>query len=83
MADATTQQLEDSRDTRDPRQIEAEIERTRAEFGNTVAALVDKVDVRKRGKRRIAHSDVPLVPTAIGAIAATGLVVLWLRRRRS
>jgi Protein of unknown function (DUF3618) len=83
MADVTTQRLEDSRDTRDPRQIEAEIERMRAEFGNTVAALVDKVDVRRRAKRTIAHSDVPVVPTAIGAVAATGLVVLWLWRSRS
>jgi len=40
-------------DTSDPDQIRAEIEQTREELGETVAALSAKTDVKARAKERI------------------------------
>jgi hypothetical protein len=38
---------------RDPEQIESEIEQTREDLGETVAALADKTDVKKQAKRKV------------------------------
>ncbi|MCG7582419.1 DUF3618 domain-containing protein [Mycolicibacterium sp. OfavD-34-C] len=70
-------------------ELQADIERTRGELGDTVAALSDKMDVKTRTQNRIhevadnAKAE-PAVPVAavLAAAAAVGLLV-WLRRRRS
>lgn len=70
-------------------ELQADIERTRGELGDTVAALSDKMDVKTRTQNRIhevadnAKAE-PAVPAAavLAAAAAVGLLV-WLRRRRS
>jgi hypothetical protein len=41
--------------TDDPRQLRAEIERTRLELGETVAALAEKTDVKARAKEKVAE----------------------------
>jgi archaellum component FlaD/FlaE len=38
---------------RDPEQIEREIEDTREDLGDTVAALAEKADVKEQGKRKV------------------------------
>ena len=38
---------------RSPEQIEAEIERTREELGETVAALAEKTDVKKQAQEKV------------------------------
>ncbi|BBX49843.1 hypothetical protein GCM10009645_07530 [Mycolicibacterium poriferae] len=70
-------------------ELQADIERTRGELGDTVAALSDKMDVKTRTQNRIHevadHAKAePAVPVAavLAAAAAVGLLV-WLRRRRS
>ena len=70
-------------------ELQADIERTRGELSETVAALSDKMDVKTRTQNRIhevadnAKAE-PAVPVAavLAAAAAVGLLV-WLRRRRS
>ncbi|MGH3716432.1 MAG: DUF3618 domain-containing protein [Micromonosporaceae bacterium] len=57
--------------------IRQDIARTRAELGDTVAELADRMDVRKRVRAR------PAVPIAIAALVAGGIVLLVLRRRRT
>jgi ElaB/YqjD/DUF883 family membrane-anchored ribosome-binding protein len=42
--------------TRDPEQIREEIEETRAELGDTVAAMAQKTDVKAQAKQRIDHA---------------------------
>lgn len=37
----------------DPKQIQEEIDRTRAELGDTVEALAQKADVKRQAKRKI------------------------------
>jgi ElaB/YqjD/DUF883 family membrane-anchored ribosome-binding protein len=39
-----------------PEQIEAEIEQTREELGDTVAELADKADVKKQAKKKVAET---------------------------
>jgi ElaB/YqjD/DUF883 family membrane-anchored ribosome-binding protein len=39
-----------------PEQLEAEIEATREELGDTVAELADKADVKKQAKRKLADT---------------------------
>ena len=41
---------------RDPEQIKEEIEQTRAELGDTVAAVSEKTDVKKQAKRKVAET---------------------------
>jgi hypothetical protein len=64
--------------------IEADIERTRRELGQTVGALSAKLDVKARAtdKARQLRSS-PVVPAALVAavLAVVGLVV-WRRSRR-
>ena len=42
----------DTRGTREPKDIEEEIEQTREELGDTVAAVTEKADVKKQAKRK-------------------------------
>jgi hypothetical protein len=42
--------------TRDPEQIRRDIEETRAELGDTVAAMAHKTDVKAQAKERIDHA---------------------------
>ena len=70
-------------------ELQADIERTRGELGETVAALSDKKDVKTRTQNRIHevtdHAKAePAVPVAVvlASAAAVGLLV-WLRWRRS
>jgi ElaB/YqjD/DUF883 family membrane-anchored ribosome-binding protein len=53
MADKTTQE---SGGTRDPDEIEAEIDQTREELGDTVAAVTEKADVKKQAKAKAADA---------------------------
>ena len=39
----------------DPQQLRAEIERTRRELGDTVAALAEKTDVKARAKEKVSE----------------------------
>ena len=41
---------------RSPEQIEAEIESTRDELGETVAELADKADVKKQAKKKVSET---------------------------
>jgi ElaB/YqjD/DUF883 family membrane-anchored ribosome-binding protein len=45
-----------SEETRSPEQIQAEIETTREEMGDTVAAIAEKTDVKKQAKRKVAET---------------------------
>jgi uncharacterized protein (TIGR03382 family) len=61
--------------TRSPEEIEAEIEASREELGETVSALAEKTDVKRQAQRNA-------IPLAIAA-GVGGLVALaWHRRRR-
>jgi|tagenome__1003787_1003787.scaffolds.fasta_scaffold19875091_2 hypothetical protein len=42
-------------DPEDPQQLRVEIERTRQELGDTVAALAEKTDVKARAKEKVAE----------------------------
>ena len=44
----------DTREAREPEEIEEEIEQTRQELGDTVAAVTDKADVKKQAKTKVA-----------------------------
>lgn len=43
----------DGDEQRTPEQIEADIERTRREFGDTVAAVAEKADVKAQAKAKV------------------------------
>ena len=71
--------------------LQADIEQTRQELGQTVAALSAKLDVKDRARQtalearnRIAATTrdqrVPLAAALVGAAMLIGLVV-WVRRR--
>jgi uncharacterized protein (TIGR03382 family) len=69
-------------------ELRREIERTRAELGETVEALSHKADVKTQAREKVEHAkqnvqaqarDKPVGPIAGIAVA---LVVLWLIRRR-
>jgi Protein of unknown function (DUF3618) len=81
MAEVSARDSEAQRATRDPEQIEVEIERTRDEFADTVAALADKVDVKKKAKHGIAEAKSHALPLAIGGAVIVALGALWIRRR--
>jgi hypothetical protein len=85
--------MAEEKTTPDPEQVEVEIEETRADMGDTVAALADKADLKKQAKRKadeakdraqeripdpILDNPVPVAAAAIGVV-----VVLLLLRRRS
>jgi uncharacterized protein (TIGR03382 family) len=70
---------------RSPEEIRAEIEATREELGDTVAAVAEKTDVKKQAKARVedakAQAAANPAPLAIAA-AVIGLLLLWRLRRR-
>ena len=68
-----------------PAEIRAEIEQTRAELGETVAAVAEKTDVKAHAQAKV--SDVKEQASANGkpvaiAAAVVGLFVLWRLVRR-
>jgi Protein of unknown function (DUF3618) len=85
--------MADEKTTPDPEQVQAEIEETRADLGDTVAELADKADLKKQARLKadeakdraqeripdpILDNPVPVAAAAIGVV-----VVLLLLRRRS
>lgn len=54
MAEATTGNDQGGDATRPPEEIEREIEQTREDLAETVAAVADKADVKKQAKRKVA-----------------------------
>jgi gas vesicle protein len=80
-------------ETREPEQIREEIEDTREELGDTVAALAEKSDIRAQARRKLEEasgtakrklSDLPetIQRNAGPAAAAGGAVVLVMVVRR-
>ena len=83
--------------SRSPEHIEAEIEATREELGDTVAELADKADVKKQAKRKATEArakatakqdelrrkaaENPVQAAAIGAFVG-GLLLGWILARR-
>jgi hypothetical protein len=67
MADTTTQGSGGAPETRDPEQIEAEIEQTREELADTVGAAAEKADVKKEAKRKVEETKARVRDTAQGA----------------
>jgi hypothetical protein len=85
--------MAEEKTTPEPEQVEAEIEETREDMGDTVAALADKADLKKQAKLKadeakdraqeripdpILDNPVPVAAAAIGVV-----VVLLLIRRRN
>jgi MYXO-CTERM domain-containing protein len=68
-------------------QLRREIERTRAELGQTVEALSHKADVKAHARQKAElvkarAQDKPVVPLAVGiGVAVVGLFLLRRRRR--
>jgi len=52
MSETTPQDPEDQQEERDPVQIERDIELTREELGDTVAAVAEKADVKQQAKAK-------------------------------
>lgn len=50
---ATTQAEQQQQPPEDPTQLRADIERTRQDLGDTVAALAEKTDVKARAKEKV------------------------------
>jgi ElaB/YqjD/DUF883 family membrane-anchored ribosome-binding protein len=72
--------------TASPEEIRAEIEGTRGELGDTVAAVAEKTDVKKQVKARVedvkARASANPAPAAIAVAAGIGLLVGWRLLRR-
>ncbi|WP_029111734.1 DUF3618 domain-containing protein [Mycobacterium sp. URHB0044] len=70
--------------------LQKDIEQTRAELGETISALSDKVDVKARAQQQVDHTKAAVVAqarsnrSALMAAAVAGVVVIGLliRRRR-
>jgi hypothetical protein len=58
--------------------LRTEIERTRAELGETAAALGAKADVKGRAKERVNELRQDPVPLAAGAALIVGCAILWI-----
>jgi ElaB/YqjD/DUF883 family membrane-anchored ribosome-binding protein len=56
MAKKTSQGSGDTGEARKPEQIEEEIEQTREELGDTVAAVTEKADVKKQAKAKVSDA---------------------------
>jgi hypothetical protein len=67
-------------------EIEADIERTREQLGNTVDALSEKLDVKAQARHTIQNLKPRTVAIAEATLAAAlitvGAVLVWRRRRR-
>jgi hypothetical protein len=67
-------------------ELQADIEKTRAELGETVGALSNKLDVKGRAQQTVTEAKEsvkarPAVPVGVLlAVVAVGLLI-WLRRR--
>ena len=66
-------------------EIQADIEQTRDQLGETVDALSHKLNVKEQAEHKVSQlraETPPAVPVAIaGAVAAVLGVVIWRRRR--
>jgi hypothetical protein len=80
--DATTDSVQE---------LTEEIERTRAELGDTVEALAAKADVKARAQEKVADARQTImdnfglearVAAVIGAVLVVGALIVWRRRRR-
>jgi Protein of unknown function (DUF3618) len=60
---------------RSPEEIRRDIDQTREDLGDTVAAVAQKADVKAQAKSNS-------VPLAVGGAFAAGLIAVWLLRRR-
>jgi hypothetical protein len=72
--------------TRSPGEIQADIEATREELGDTVEALTEKADVKKQAKRKVDEAKAKVAANqdgmaVIAGVVAVGLLVVWVRRR--
>jgi hypothetical protein len=72
-------------------ELTEEIERTRAELGDTVGALAAKADVKARAQEKAAGARQTItenfglearVAAVIGAVLVVGALIVWRRRRR-
>jgi ElaB/YqjD/DUF883 family membrane-anchored ribosome-binding protein len=70
-------------------ELQADIERTRAELGATTKALTNKLDVKARAgeaasdaKDRVVEKAVPISAIAAAAVAVVLGVAIWRRRKR-
>jgi hypothetical protein len=73
-------------------QVEREIEQTREEVADTVAALAEKTDVKGHVKAKVEETKAaaservetaksrPVIPLAVGAVAAVAVIVWAIRR---
>jgi hypothetical protein len=60
-------------------ELRTEIEQTRAELGETAAALGAKTDVKGRAKERVHElKQDPPIPLAAGAALLVGCAILWI-----
>lgn len=62
--------------------LEADIERTRAELGQTVQALAAKANVAERAKETARAAQPTLIMAATAAGVALVALLWWRRRRR-
>jgi hypothetical protein len=58
--------------------LRTEIEQTRAELGETAAALGAKADVKGRAKARVHELKQDPIPLAAGAALLIGCAILWI-----
>jgi ElaB/YqjD/DUF883 family membrane-anchored ribosome-binding protein len=56
MSETTPQGPEEDQEARAPEQIEKDIEETRDELADTVAAVAEKADVKKQAKAKVAET---------------------------
>jgi hypothetical protein len=59
--------------------LQADIEATRDQLGETVEALSAKLDVKRQAKQKV--DEMPVVPVAAVALIVIVGVVIWRRRR--
>jgi hypothetical protein len=80
------EQTEEQAGERTPDQIKADIEATRAELGDTVAAVAEKADVKAHAEAKVAEGKAKVsdnsVAIAVGAAVFVVLAIVIARRRR-
>ena len=71
--------------TREPEEIQRDIESTRADLGDTVQALAEKADVKAQAQRKLADVKGAVaanpVPLAVAGAAVAGLILIRIVRR--